>query len=313
MVNYFSSNIKYLRKLNNMTQDEIVRAIFNNDQRVKISKLENDKVKQCDISDIQAYADYFGLTIDDLINKDLQLESPTNKEKMKLNNEFPIYTEKNFKKIGELNKLSLILYGLVIVFIFFIKVFNIFGDRLQNFVLSISIVFIMGYSLYLLISKIINSKKNTEKYFITNDKNMYYFNDEKFKTNKYKFINILIFLFLFLTMSMTFVSAKKTDILVLLIFWIIYSGFTISCTILSFKKIYKKSNDINYLLYYNEKMRYIATMICYVYMLMMFSFYEYELIYIILGFIFMAASYIYNIISLLLVHEFYKGYSFKIM
>lgn len=71
-MNYFSSNIKYLRNRKKRTQSELAAAL--NVKRTTINAIENS-ISQPTVVLLQAFSKHFGIAIDTLINIDLKLLS----------------------------------------------------------------------------------------------------------------------------------------------------------------------------------------------------------------------------------------------
>lgn len=79
MDNCFSINISYLRNKFQLTQNELAEAITIT--RDALSAIENNKNKKIEISVLQEFSKYFNISIDDLINKNLQeLDKKSNAE-----------------------------------------------------------------------------------------------------------------------------------------------------------------------------------------------------------------------------------------
>ncbi len=77
-MSFIGSNIKFLRKQKNLTQDELSKKIGVN--RSMIGSYEEGRAKP-KISTIQIMAHYFNTGVDDLINKDLSLNTKSTKTK----------------------------------------------------------------------------------------------------------------------------------------------------------------------------------------------------------------------------------------
>lgn len=69
---YISTNLQYLRKLNGKTQKDI--GILCNKKDTAISNWEKG-IREPDAIDLGIIANYFNVTIDDIIFKDLRLEN----------------------------------------------------------------------------------------------------------------------------------------------------------------------------------------------------------------------------------------------
>ena len=69
----FSQNLRYLRKKNNRNQDEI--AILFHKQANTIGNWENQK-SEPNIAELLKLADFFKVTVGDLLHADLEQESP---------------------------------------------------------------------------------------------------------------------------------------------------------------------------------------------------------------------------------------------
>ncbi len=67
-MNYFSSNIKLLRKRKGRTQSEVAEALKN--KRTTVNALENS-ISQPTVIHLQGFSKYFGIAIDTLLNIDL--------------------------------------------------------------------------------------------------------------------------------------------------------------------------------------------------------------------------------------------------
>lgn len=71
-MNYLSSNIRFLRQKNGITQDDLSKII--NKSRVLISQWESDD-REITTEDIVKLSDYFNVPMDALVGKDLRLAS----------------------------------------------------------------------------------------------------------------------------------------------------------------------------------------------------------------------------------------------
>ncbi len=70
-MNYLSTNIKFLRQQNNLTQDDVSKIV--NKSRVLISQWESDD-RDITTEDIIKLSDYFNIPMDVLVGKDLRLK-----------------------------------------------------------------------------------------------------------------------------------------------------------------------------------------------------------------------------------------------
>src|ERR1035437_4827500 len=77
-MSFIGSNIKFLRKQKNLTQEELSKKIGVN--RSMIGSYEEDRAKP-KLSSIQIMAHYFKTGVDELINKDLSLNTKSTKIK----------------------------------------------------------------------------------------------------------------------------------------------------------------------------------------------------------------------------------------
>ena len=167
MANYLASNFRHLRDSKKLSQEEMAKELFNNDQRVKISNLETERSKKYVIEDIKAYADYFGYTIDDLVNKDLRMPDfnddiePNIREKSSVI-DFPVYKEKNFRKISNIAYSRILFFAILILIFYVISMFKIFDEDTRNAVFGFATSVCIGYMVYIFISSIIEVKKNVE-------------------------------------------------------------------------------------------------------------------------------------------------------
>ncbi len=73
-MNFLSSNIKFLRKQNNMNQNEFGKIV--NKSRVLVSQWESDS-REITTEDVIKISDYFQIPMDTLIGKDLRLYNAT--------------------------------------------------------------------------------------------------------------------------------------------------------------------------------------------------------------------------------------------
>ena len=74
-MNYLSTNIKYLRLLNNLTQDDLAKII--NKSRVTICHWEANE-REVTVEDIIKLSDYFNVPMQELVGKDLRIDSKDN-------------------------------------------------------------------------------------------------------------------------------------------------------------------------------------------------------------------------------------------
>lgn len=72
---YISTNIQFLRKLNNKTQKEIGDLCDKTD--TAISNWEKG-IREPDATDLGILANYFGITVDDIMFKDLRFQESSN-------------------------------------------------------------------------------------------------------------------------------------------------------------------------------------------------------------------------------------------
>lgn len=73
-MNYLSTNIRFLRQKNNLTQDDISKIV--NKSRVLVSQWESDE-RDITTEDIIKLSDYFNLPMDVLVGKDLRIKDNT--------------------------------------------------------------------------------------------------------------------------------------------------------------------------------------------------------------------------------------------
>lgn len=71
-MNYLSTNIKYLRHKNNLTQDDLGKVV--NKSRVLVSQWESDD-REITTEDIIKLSNYFGIPMDIIIGKDLRFNN----------------------------------------------------------------------------------------------------------------------------------------------------------------------------------------------------------------------------------------------
>lgn len=71
-MNYLSTNIRYLRQKNNLTQDDISKIV--NKSRVLVSQWESDE-REITTEDIIKLSNYFNLPMDTLVGKDLRIKN----------------------------------------------------------------------------------------------------------------------------------------------------------------------------------------------------------------------------------------------
>ena len=74
---YLSTNIKYLRTINGKTQNDL--AILCGKKNTAISNWEKG-IREPDALDLAVIADFFNVSIDDLMLKDLRIEKNDKKE-----------------------------------------------------------------------------------------------------------------------------------------------------------------------------------------------------------------------------------------
>lgn len=77
MAEYLNKNIRYLRKIKKVSQLEVSEKT--KIDRTLLSRIENDKV-ETSIDNVQKLADYFNVSIADLVGKDLEFEEPQKNE-----------------------------------------------------------------------------------------------------------------------------------------------------------------------------------------------------------------------------------------
>lgn len=70
-MNYLSSNIKFLRQKNNLTQEDISKIV--NKSRVLVSQWESD-AREITTEDIIKLSNYFNIPMDSLVGKDLRIK-----------------------------------------------------------------------------------------------------------------------------------------------------------------------------------------------------------------------------------------------
>ena len=85
-MNYFSGNIKMLRRRRKKTQNEL--ALVLNLKRTTVNAIENS-ISQPTVAHLQAFSKYFGISIDTLINVDLQQLSES--QFIELQNGFDVF------------------------------------------------------------------------------------------------------------------------------------------------------------------------------------------------------------------------------
>ena len=71
-MNYLSTNIRFLRQQNNLTQDDISKIV--NKSRVLVSQWESDE-REITTEDIIKLSNYFNLPMDVLVGKDLRVKN----------------------------------------------------------------------------------------------------------------------------------------------------------------------------------------------------------------------------------------------
>ncbi len=79
-MNFLSTNIKYLRQQNKLTQEELAKIVKKS--RVLVSQWESD-YRDITTEDIIKLSDYFNISMDTLIGKDLKL-STSNQDDLEL-------------------------------------------------------------------------------------------------------------------------------------------------------------------------------------------------------------------------------------
>lgn len=317
MANYLASNFRHLRDSKKLSQEEMAKELFNNDQRVKISNLETERSKKYVIEDIKAYADYFGYTIDDLVNKDLRIPDfnddiePNIREKSSVI-DFPVYKEKNFRKISNIAYSRILFFAILILIFYVISMFKIFDEDTRNAVFGFATSVCIGYMVYIFISSIIEVKKNVERIFLLQQKNFYYLNDKKFSMLSYIGNNILIGVFLLFSFSIASLTIKEESIYIISILYIINFLFIIACISLSFKRKLKKSDTISYTFYFYEKIKYFFSVLMTMFVTIIISVNSQDKIYTILGLAFSIISYFLIVKSYIKVNSFYQNYTFEI-
>ena len=80
-MNYLSTNIKFLRQQNNMSQSDLANVIGKT--RTLITAWEADE-REITISDIIKLSTYFNISMDSLVNKDLRLIENNNVDYLEL-------------------------------------------------------------------------------------------------------------------------------------------------------------------------------------------------------------------------------------
>ncbi len=70
-MNFLSTNIKFLRQKNNLTQEDISKIV--NKSRVLVSQWEADE-RDITTEDIIKLSDYFNVSMDTLVGKDLRIK-----------------------------------------------------------------------------------------------------------------------------------------------------------------------------------------------------------------------------------------------
>lgn len=71
-MNFLSTNIKFLRQKNNLTQEDISKIVGKS--RVLVSQWESDE-REITTEDIIKLSDYFNIPMDALVGKDLRFEN----------------------------------------------------------------------------------------------------------------------------------------------------------------------------------------------------------------------------------------------
>ena len=94
-MNYISSNIKFLRQNNNLTQEQLAAIV--NKSRVLVSQWESD-ARGIATEDIIKLSDFFNVPMDKFVGKDLRIAE--NKEY----DEFEIYFDKNKNVLKDSDK-----------------------------------------------------------------------------------------------------------------------------------------------------------------------------------------------------------------
>lgn len=69
-MNYLSTNIKFLRQTNNLTQEDIAKIV--DKSRVLVSQWESDE-RDITTEDVIKLSDYFNIPMDTLVGKDLRI------------------------------------------------------------------------------------------------------------------------------------------------------------------------------------------------------------------------------------------------
>lgn len=80
-MNYLSTNIKYLRQINNLTQEDVAKIVGKS--RVLVSQWESDD-RDITTEDIIKLSDYFNLPMDTLVGKDLRLSNSNNYDELEI-------------------------------------------------------------------------------------------------------------------------------------------------------------------------------------------------------------------------------------
>lgn len=94
MMNYLSTNLKYLRQKNGRSQDDISKVVGK--ARSLISQWESDD-REITTEDIIKLSDYFNVSMDSLVGKDLRFEDSNF-------DELGILFDKNKDKLTESDK-----------------------------------------------------------------------------------------------------------------------------------------------------------------------------------------------------------------
>jgi len=96
-MNEFSKNLKYLRNINKLNQDDIAKIVKKD--RSLISQWEADS-KNATVEDIIKLSDYFNVPMDDLVGTDLALNSkPLDKREILFNKTKDILSDDDWATI----------------------------------------------------------------------------------------------------------------------------------------------------------------------------------------------------------------------
>ncbi len=93
-MNYLSSNIKFLRQNNNLTQEQLSKIVKKS--RTLVCQWESDD-REIRIEDIVTLSDYFNIPMEYLVCRDLRKEEQNNKE-------LKLYFDKNLDILTEGDK-----------------------------------------------------------------------------------------------------------------------------------------------------------------------------------------------------------------